>query len=147
MAEAPVLFRFPLLSLLLLNAAHDERPPPTAPVTVVVTQVRSSEGQVRVEICTEREFLKPCRYDVTVPARAGTTIAVVPGVPAGRYAALAYHDRNANGKADRNLIGLPTEDVGFSNGALKGLVKPKFSDAAFDHGPAAQRITFALRKF
>lgn len=141
------MLRFSLLPLLLLSAAHDAAPPSAAPVTVAVTQVRSSEGRVRVEICTEREFLKPCRYGVTVPARAGTTVAVVPGVPAGRYAALAYHDRNANGKVDRNLIGIPTEDVGFSNGALKGLVKPKFADAAFDHGVAAQRISFALRKF
>lgn len=126
-------------------ASHSATAP--AAIEIAVTQVRSAEGRVRIEICTEREFLKPCRYGVTVAARAGTTIAVVRGVPPGRYAALAYHDRNANGKADRNLIGLPTEDVGFSNGALKGLVKPKFGDAAFDHGAAAQRITFALRKF
>lgn len=126
-------------------ASHSATAP--AAIEVAVTQVRSSEGRVRVEICTEREFLKPCRYGVTVAARAGTTIAVVQGIPPGRYAALAYHDRNANGKADRNLLGIPTEDVGFSNGALKGLVKPKFADAAFDQGAVRQRITFALRKF
>jgi uncharacterized protein (DUF2141 family) len=116
-------------------------------VEVVVTNLRSSEGNVHAELCTEREFLKPCHYAADAPAKAGTTVVVVRDVPPGRYAIVAYHDRNANGKADVNFIGLPTEDVGFSNGALKGLVKPKFSDAAIDHGADNQRISLALRKF
>ena len=32
-------------------------------------------------------------------------------------------------------------------GALKGLTKPTFKDAAFNHGEADQKIGFALQKF
>ncbi len=118
-----------------------------ASVEVVVANVRSNEGSVHAQICTEREFLGTCRYSGDAPAKAGTTVVIVRDVAPGRYAAVVYHDRNANGKADTNFLGLPTEDVGFSNDALKGLVKPKFSDAAFDHGNDAQRVTLTLKRF
>ena len=116
-------------------------------VEVVVNNVRSGEGKVHAQICSESEFLKSCRYGADAAAKAGSTTVVVPDVPPGRYAVVAYHDRNSNGKADVNFLGFPTEDVGFSHDALKGLVKPKFSDAAFDHGAETQRITLTLHRF
>jgi uncharacterized protein (DUF2141 family) len=116
-------------------------------VEVVVDNVRSDEGKVHAHICSEGEFLKSCRYGADAAAKAGSTIVVVPDVPPGRYAVVAYHDRNANGKADVNFLGFPTEDVGFSHDALKGLVKPEFSDAVFDHGAGTQRITLTLHRF
>jgi uncharacterized protein (DUF2141 family) len=121
-------------------------PPPTGgPVEIVITKVRSSEGTVHVELCPERQWLKVCPYKADASAHAGTTIIVIANVPPGRYGAQAYHDKNRDGKADRNLIGFPTEDVGFSNNALTALASPKFAVAAFDHGAGPQRITFYLR--
>jgi len=116
-------------------------------VEVVVNNVRSGEGKVHAQICSESEFLKSCRYGADAAAKVGSTTVVVPDVPPGRYAVVAYHDRNANGKADVNFLGFPTEDVGFSHDALKGWVKPKFSDAAFDHGAETQRIALTLHRF
>lgn len=114
-------------------------------VQVTLTQVKSSEGIVHVELCPEGLWLKKCPISAEAPAKAGSTVVTIPHVPAGRYGAFAYHDRNRNGKADRNFIGMPTEDVGFSNDALKGLSRPKFADAAFDHGDAEQRISFLMK--
>lgn len=114
-------------------------------VQVTVTNVRSSEGMIHVEICPESLWLQKCALSAEAPAHAGTTVVTVPNVPPGRYGAVAYHDRNRNGKADRNFIGLPTEDVGFSNNALKGLSRPRFAVAAFDHGEGEQRITFEMK--
>ena len=114
-------------------------------VEIVVTRVRDGQGIVHVELCPERLFLKICPYVGEAKAQAGTTTVRIPNVPPGRYAAQAYHDRNHNGHADRNFLGLPTEDVGFSNNALTALARPKFSVAAFDHGSEPQRITFEMR--
>ncbi len=116
-------------------------------VEVIVTGVRVASGNVTAQVCTEAEFLKPCHYSASALAKASSTTVVVRDVPPGRYAVVAYHDKNANGKADTNFLGLPTEDVGFSRDALKGLTRPKFSDAAFDHGNDDQRITLKLNKF
>lgn len=131
----------PLFALLLATAA-----PAGAPIEVAVQGVESARGLVHVNICPEATFLKDCRWSADAPAVAGTTIVTVPDVPPGRYGATAYHDANANHKADRNFIGFPTELVGFSNDAPVHMSPPKFSDAAFAHGGTPQRITFRLRK-
>ena len=127
-------------ALLLTAASH-------GPVEIAVTGVRESRGSVHVELCPEKLFLKVCPYVGNAPARQGTTVVTIANVPPGRYAAQSYHDRNANGKADRNFLGFPTEDVGFSNNAMTHLAAPRFALAAFDHGAAPQHITFEMRKF
>ncbi len=49
----------------------------------------------------------------------------------GQYAIAVYHDVNNNGKVDRNLIGRPTEQYGFSNNVKPFLSAPKFKETAF----------------
>ena len=127
----------------LLGAAT----PPTAPIVVAVSGVRTSEGRVHVDICPPARFLDDCPWSGEAPAVAGVTEVIVNGVPPGRYAAQAFHDRNGNGKVDRGLFGVPKEGVGFSNDAKIVLAPPKFADAAFDHGAVSQRIAFELRYF
>ena len=136
--------RLLLLPLGLLAAAAA---PGAASITVAVTGITGAKGQVHVDICVEKQFPDGgCSWTATAPAAAGTTLVTVPAVPVGRYAAIAYYDANGNGKADRNFIGMPTELVGFSNDVRVHFARPRFADAAFDHGAAAQRIAFAVRK-
>ena len=47
----------------------------------------------------------------------------------GIYAAAAFQDENRSGDFDTNLIGLPREGYGFSNGARVLLGPPAFEDA------------------
>ncbi len=42
----------------------------------------------------------------------------------------AYQDENDNHKIDRNLFGIPTEGIGFSNDARMRFGPPEFADAA-----------------
>ena len=114
---------------------------------IVVTGVKSGEGNVHAMVCREAEWLKPCAIGADAPAVAGSTTVTIPNVPPGRYGVVAYHDRNKNGTADRNFIGMPTEDVGFSNDALKGMSKPKFAVAAFDQPAGSKTITLKLNNF
>jgi uncharacterized protein (DUF2141 family) len=115
---------------------------------VVVTGVKSNEGQVHAMVCTEAQWLKVCPLDANAPAKAGTTVVTIPNVPPGKYGVIASHDKNRNGKTDQNFIGMPTEDVGFSNDALKGLSKPKFAVAAFDQpATGSKTITLKLNDF
>jgi uncharacterized protein (DUF2141 family) len=52
-------------------------------------------------------------------------------VAPGTYAVSVFHDENSNGKLDTNLMGIPREGVGASNGARGHFGPPKFDDAAF----------------
>ena len=114
---------------------------------VVVTGGKSNEGQVHAMVCTEAQWLKVCPLGANAPAHAGSTTVTIPNVPPGRYGVVASHDKNKNGKTDQNFIGMPTEDVGFSNDALKGMSKPKFAVAAFDQPAGSKTITLKLNSF
>ncbi|PEQ14494.1 hypothetical protein B2G71_02630 [Novosphingobium sp. PC22D] len=121
--------------------------PSGATIAVEVAGIGAARGRVHVDICPEKQFTREdCPWSAEAPAKAGTTVVTVPGVPPGRYAAQAYWDANGNGKADRNFIGMPLELVGFSNDVRVKMSRPKFAAAAFDHGAAPLRIGFAVHK-
>lgn len=115
-------------------------------LTIEVANVRNAHGRVHVDLCPEALFLHDdCPYAGEASARPGVTTVIVRGVPAGRYAAQAFHDENANGKVDRVLFGIPKEGVGFSRDAPFRLSAPKWRDAAFATDGRDQRTRFSLR--
>jgi uncharacterized protein (DUF2141 family) len=57
--------------------------------------------------------------------------AVFDALPSGDYAVAVFHDRNNNGKMDRNILGIPTEHYGFSRDARELFSAPRFSSASF----------------
>jgi uncharacterized protein (DUF2141 family) len=63
-------------------------------------------------------------------ARPGTVQCTFEGLSAGSYAVSAAHDRNGNGKTDRNLLGLPVEPWAVSNNVRPTLRAPRFSESA-----------------
>jgi uncharacterized protein (DUF2141 family) len=133
----------PLALLLIPTPA----PAAEAPLVVAVSGVPIATGRVVVDVCPERQFTKArCLYTGSAPASAGTTLVRVAGVPAGRWAAMAWHDANANGQVDRNMIGMPRELIGFSNDVRVRMSAPRFADAAFARLAGEQRIAFSVRK-
>lgn len=112
-------------------------------ITFEIGNVRNARGRVLVAVCTQDKFLKEdCTYNADAPARAGTTTVTVPNVPAGNYAAQAFHDENGNEKVDQGFLGIPKEGVGFSRNARITFGPPKYKSAEFAHAgrPAVQRL-------
>lgn len=66
------------------------------------------------------------------PARAEGNICSFSNLPAGRYAVAVSVDRNQNGKTDKNIIGIPTEEWGVSNGVRPKMRAPRFEEAVFE---------------
>ena len=117
-------------------------------VIVLVEGVRSTEGHVRVELCTQSAFLtSDCTPSLAVAAQAGETAVHFPDVPPGLYALQAYHDRNDDGRVTRGALGIPLEDVGFSRDAPLGLQGPKFARAAVRHETHDDTYVVHLRHF
>lgn len=109
-----------------------------ATIAVHVTDTVGGKGNVNVAVCDRERFLKQCAYTGSVPARDGETVVTIEGVPPGTWAVLAYQDENANGALDRNLIGIPSENYGFSRDARGRFGPPSFDDAAMPiHAEAA----------
>ena len=59
-------------------------------------------------------------------AQTGSVVIEFPGLTPGDYAVQLYHDENANGKVDMNMVGIPLEGFGFSNTPLVAGGIPEF---------------------
>jgi len=102
-----------------------------ASIEVKVQGVTGGKGKVLVAVCDKATFLKECVYSASAPAMQGETTVTVRDVPAGTWAVLSYQDANDNGKLDRNVLGIPKENYGFSRDARGRFGPPSFEDAAF----------------
>jgi uncharacterized protein (DUF2141 family) len=104
---------------------------PAATVEVRVSNV-AAKGKVNVAVCDRERFLKQCLYSASAPAQPGETMVSLKDIPPGTWAVLAYQDANDNGQLDRNFIGVPSENYGFSRNASGRFGPPGFEDAAIE---------------
>ena len=127
---------------------------------ITVDGIRSAHGTVliglydspasfgkAVEVSAKEAFLiDPDRFAaVALRANAALKSAVVfSNVQPGRYAAIAFHDENGNGKLDKNFLGVPTEPYGFSNNVQAFLGPPTFDAAAMALGDGDEAVRIAL---
>jgi uncharacterized protein (DUF2141 family) len=116
---------------------------------VRVVNLRNSTGQV---ICTL--FNSPMAFptdstralaQIAVPIKDNAALCSFGGLAPGKYALVAFHDENSNGKFDRNWFGLPKEGYTFSNNVRPVFSPPSFKAAAFDHGGVDQWLTLVMR--
>jgi uncharacterized protein (DUF2141 family) len=115
-------------------------------IRVEFTGLRSESGQVRCGLYpSEDGFPKKPAFKAASAVKEGRAICTFPGRPAGTYAVAAYHDENGNGKLDTNLVGIPKEGTGFSNGARPRMMgPPAFSAASFAHGGAVTTVSIRI---
>jgi len=115
-------------------------------VTVTVTGVRNAKGQVAALLFDKEKgfpsVVKAAVQQSRLPAKPGTVVLKFTGVPAGRYAISVLHDEDSNGKLATNLLGVPREGVGISNGF--GKARPDFAKALTRITPG-DHLTIALR--
>jgi uncharacterized protein (DUF2141 family) len=94
---------------------------------------------------SEGSFLKqPAKANGAPASTTGNTV-VFKDLPEGDYAFAVYHDANGNGKMDKNVIGIPTEDYAFSNNALGKMGPPSFEKAKFAIPAAGATVRVSLK--
>ena len=124
-------------------------PADTGQVTINITGVDSKKGKLQIALFNSSEDFtdKPFKTEVIDLASTNDLKAVFSQLPSGEYSVAAYHDKNDNGKLDKNLVGAPTEDYGFSNDNRTGmrLSAPSFNDTKFSITDGSQDITVNVR--
>lgn len=90
----------------------------------------------------EKSILK--KIDVS---QKGYHEMVVDSLPYGTYAMALFHDVNANGEMDRNLLGIPSEPYAFSKKPKSKWRLPKFDEVKFDFSQDVQEIDTKLKKW
>ena len=114
---------------------------------VRVIDLRNSKG---TEVCTLYGSGLPAAFpsddskavaNVKAPIQFGAADCVFKNIKPGDYAVVTFHDENNNGQFDRDSLGLPKEQYGFSNNLRPEVGAPAFSDAAFKYKGGDQWLT------
>lgn len=128
--------------------AEDSTPPADGSLTVSFQGVTRREGVVLCAV-----FDSKAAYDANtgavrtleLPAADGNFSATFAGLPPGRYAVKAFHDRDANGRMRFNPLGMPQEPYGFSNNARGAFGPPSWKAAGFTLAPGPNSIAIRLK--
>jgi uncharacterized protein (DUF2141 family) len=117
-----------------------------ADLTVAVHEIRSHDGQVKLMLFEREEGFRKedkARQVIALPANASVVKAEFRNLPPGRYAVIAYHDENGDGKLNLRFGMFPKEGYGLSNNPkLSG--PPKFKDAVFALENSASPVDIQL---
>ena len=103
-----------------------------ADLTIHVDDVKEAGGRIEVALYSSAgTFLKTTVGIAGAAANLTANTVVLKHLPVGEYAFAVFHDANSNGKLDKNMLGIPTEDYAFSNNALGKMGPPSFEQARF----------------
>ena len=120
-----------------------------ADLEVRVDGLRSADGDVRVALhrqVSDDSFPGDAGVVGASFRRAaeGTVRFVFADVTPGAYAVAAFHDADGDGALNQNLVGMPTEGHGFSNGARGFMGPPSFEDAAVTVGESEAVVSITV---
>ena len=101
-------------------------------LTVSVSGLENNNGTVKVGLYnSEGTFLKTTFKSLSSEIKNNKAVVIFSNLPAGEYAISTYHDENNNGKLDKNMMGIPSEDYKASNDAKGFMGPPDYNDAKF----------------
>jgi uncharacterized protein (DUF2141 family) len=101
-------------------------------VTVSGLKNNTNTGVVKVGLYNSDEtFLKTSYKSLVSEIKNDQATVTFVGIPAGEYGISTYHDENNNGKLDKNMMGIPSEDYAASNNAKGFMGPPSYKDAKF----------------
>lgn len=123
-------------------------PQPGAELIVQATAFESAAGQATIillgdetawqqmmkENSGERAQWKSRATVADMPIQGSAAAVRFTGLQPGEYALMVFHDENSNRKMDRNMMGIPKEEIGVSNDyRMSGFPprKPTWDDVKF----------------
>lgn len=121
---------------------------PDGELLIRVSGIPSGDGKLLIGIYNKEEgFMDMTKTyrNITLDARKYQMQISIPDLPAGNYAIAVFHDANANGKLDKNMLGIPKEAYGFSNNARGSFGPPSYKDCLFTVGTDRKEISLKLR--
>ena len=123
------------------------RPTGTGSIDVRIDGIEHGRGQVLVNVFVGPDGFPgdPARAlrKERLPADAASLALSFDDLPAGEVAVAAFHDEDLDHELDRNLLGVPVERWGVSNGVRGFVGPPSFADSRVEL-PAGRRLVIAI---
>jgi uncharacterized protein (DUF2141 family) len=103
-------------------------------IIITIVGFENDDGDCRFAINNSEELHE--REDtvfigLVLPIVNRTVEVVIDSLPYGWYAIKVLHDENQNTKLDKNFLGIPTENYGYSNNASGWFGPPRWEKAKF----------------
>lgn len=118
-------------------------------IQVQIPNIKNSTGTVACALFESSagfptEFLHSATNITMIKIRDTQARCNFLDIPSGTYALAVIHDENMDGKLGTNLLGVPTEGYGFSNGAKASMTAPSFEEASFSYDGQNLDLTIRL---
>jgi uncharacterized protein (DUF2141 family) len=87
-------------------------------LSLSVTNINEDAGRIRIALYNGEKYFGDETWAITIREKVANPDGVnieIENLPAGRYAILAYHDRNRNRHFDHRMWLIPAEGYGLSN--------------------------------
>ncbi|MEE9413567.1 MAG: DUF2141 domain-containing protein [Methylococcales bacterium] len=121
-----------------------------ASLTIEVSGINNSDGIVHIGLYDktagfpdEHQYMQGQTFSAADSVEGKATVEFTSLRP-GEYAVAGYHDINNNDEMDTNLVGIPQEPYGASQGARNLLSPPDYDDAKFEISTESKRIKLEL---
>jgi len=118
-----------------------------ATLTLKITDIRKDSGHLMIIVEATAEGWNGKQKEAaraSVKAVNGELVHRFDDLPPGPYAVQVLHDENDNGKLDKNFLGIPSEDYGFSNNP-RVMRRATFDEARFELPAQGREIVVQLR--
>lgn len=105
----------------------------SATIKLVIKKFDHNQGMIRAGLYNSADqwLEKAFRDADTTIYNTEEVVLYFSDIPKGEYSISIYHDENDNGDLDTYVMGIPSEDYGFSNNAVGSFGPAKYADAAF----------------
>ncbi|MDH5376843.1 MAG: DUF2141 domain-containing protein [Gammaproteobacteria bacterium] len=113
-----------------------------------VNQLTHDGGQLGVNLFrAQSEMFEHPYKKGFAQIKNGQAQIIFKDLPRGDYAAVAFHDENANRDLDHNVLRFPAEPLGFTGGFELGIFSgmPTFQKLKFAYPGQLQHITIAVK--
>ena len=106
----------------------------TCTLTVRIDNIREVIGEMQLGLYNNAENFPKVnkQYKLVIRKVTGKVFRYTfRGLPPGEYALAVFQDRNADGKINKNMLGIPKEPYGSSNNIKPRLSAPSFEKTKF----------------
>lgn len=114
--------------LIALKAQANEK----SSLSITIEGFKNPKGQVCINLFSNSQGFPSTKEKAVqaqcMPVKETLETITFQNLDAGSYGVAVIHDANVDGKLNRNILGIPTEGVGFSNNPKIRTGPPKFGE-------------------
>ena len=101
-------------------------------IYIKINNIKEVKGHIQIGLYNDPELFPKVDKQYKVyyfKVTANTMNYTIKGLKQDQYALAIFHDLNSDTICNKNILGIPTEDFGFSNNVRPFLSPPSFEDA------------------